>query len=169
MKPIPPILLFASMLLFSCNQGGRPVEENPLEGLWKLVIMEEKDSVSGEWREWRQGMQGYLLYAPEGHMSMHLTTKGYQNTPLRFPNFTDTIPQEALKYLTNSYVYFANYDLDLQHGIVTHKRISHSNPGEWGLVVQRKFSFLGDTLILQPVEERNARLRLKWLKQAAGS
>ncbi len=109
-------------------------------------------------------MQGFLLYDETGHMALHLTTKDYEKTELRFPNFTDTISRKALEHLTNSYVYLANYTIDTAQSIVTHARVSHSNPAEWNAIVQRRFSFKGDTLILQPVEKDKANLRLKWLK-----
>ena len=64
--------------------------------------MEQRDSISGQWNEWRDGMQGYLLYGEQGHMSLHLMTKGYEKTDLRFPNFSDTISIEAMKHLTGS-------------------------------------------------------------------
>lgn len=110
-------------------------------------------------------MQGYILYDGTENMSLHLTTKGYENTELRFPNFVDTISNEALKHLTHSYVYFAKYTVDEAQHVVEHARISHSNPGMWNEKVKRRFSFKGDTLILQPVEQKIAGLRLKWIKE----
>jgi hypothetical protein len=126
--------------------------------------MEQQDSITGEWREWRNGMQGYILYDDNGHMALHLTKKGYQNTNLRFPNFVDTISMDALKHLTGSYVYFARYKNLNEDSIIEHSRISHSNPGEWNGVVRRKYFFIGDTLVLRPVENQNSGLRLKWTK-----
>lgn len=137
---------------------------NRLKGLWSLHIMEKMDPETKQWNEWRKGMQGYIMYDETENMALHLTTKDYEKTPLRFPNFTDTIATEALKYLTNSYVYFAKYKVDVEQGIVQHARISHSNPGLWNEVVERRFSFSGDTLILQPVEKKIAGLRLKWVR-----
>lgn len=130
--------------------------------------MEQKDSVTGTWSEWRDGMQGYILYDSKDNMSVHLTTRGYQDTHLKFPNFVDSIPNEALRHLTNSYVYFAKYTVDEDRGVVQHARISHSNPGEWNEVVQRKYTFSGDTLILQPLEDTNSGLRLKWVRTTKG-
>lgn len=135
-----------------------------ISGLWSLYAMEKLDSLSGEWNDWKGGMQGYILYDDSENMALHLTKKGYQDTELIFPNFADTIPLEALKYITNSYCYFAKYEVDTVKHIVTHSRISHSNPSEWNDVVERKFSFKEDTLILAPVEAKNSALRLKWLR-----
>ncbi len=139
-------------------------ETDKLTGLWILHSMELQDSLTGKWNDWNGGMQGYLLYDGTENMSLHLLTKDYEKMDLVFPNFTDTIPLEALQHLTNSYVYFAKYTLDEENAIVQHKRISHSNPKDWGKTVQRRYSFKGDTLVLRPVEETNAGLRLKWLQ-----
>jgi len=46
--------------------------------------------------------------------------------------------------------------------VVTHYRITSSIPAVWGTTVKRKFSFNGDTIILEPL---NANRRLKWIKQ----
>jgi hypothetical protein len=160
------ILSFAALAM-GCSQKMKEADRNRFEGLWSLHVMEQRDSVTGDWKEWRNGMQGYILYDGKENMAVHLTTKGYQDTELRFPNFIDTIPTEALKHLTNSYVYFAKYAFDEDKGVVEHARISHSNPGEWNAVVQRRFTFSGDTLTLEPLEEANAGLRLKWVRTAS--
>ncbi len=159
------IFILMTVLLFACNTKIKQLETNKLSGLWSLYIMEQQDSITGGWHEWRNGMQGYILYDDNNHMSLHLTTKGYQNTNLEFPNFTDTVSIDALKHLTKSYVYFAKYTVFEEDSIVEHARISHSNPGEWNDIVKRRFSFVGDTLILRPVEKQKSGLRLKWLKQ----
>ena len=90
-------------------------------------------------------------------------------TDLRFPNFVDSISNDALKHLTNSYVYFAKYSIDKDQSVVEHARISHSNPGEWNEVVRRRFTFSGDTLTLQPLEEETSGLRLKWIKSSVSN
>ena len=156
MMKINKTLSIALMTVFimGCQMENKEKETNEFSGLWSLYIMEQKDSITGEWTEWRNGMQGYLLYDDKDNMAVHLTTKGYEDTELRFPNFTDTLSSEALKYLTNSYVYFAKYSVDKDKGAVKHARISHSNPGEWNELVERKFTFTGDTLTLEPLEER---------------
>lgn len=161
------LLLAFSVLHIGCNQKTAETDSNRFAGLWSLYLMEQQDSVTGEWKEWRNGMQGYILYDEKDNMSVHLTTRGYEATDLRFPNFVDSIPVEALKHLTKSYVYFAKYSVDEEKGVVEHARISHSNPGEWNAVVRRRFSFSGDTLTLRPLEQNNSALRLKWVRSAS--
>jgi hypothetical protein len=135
-----------------------------LEGLWELHIMETKDSVSNVWNNYKGGMQGFLLYDGVENMSLYLSTKDYENTDLEFANFNDTLALEKLKYLTGSYFYIGKYKIDTENNIVTHKRLAHSNPNDWNKTVERRFQFKGDTLIITPVEAKNASLRLKWLK-----
>ncbi len=159
------LILLIGGLSIGCNQKIKQKETNKFAGLWSLYVMEQLDAETGEWNEWRNGMQGYILYDDKNNMSVHLTTKGYQNTDLRFPNFTDTIHIDALKHLTKSYVYFAKYQIDKEQHVVEHARFSHSNPRAWNEVVKRRFVFSGDTLILQPLEEANSGLRLKWIKE----
>jgi hypothetical protein len=162
MRSASVILLISTIAIWGCQQ--EQTIESKFHGLWSLYAMEQQDAETGEWNDWRNGMQGYILYANDGYMSVHLTTKGYQDTALRFPNFTDTISTEALKYLTKSYTYVAKYTVFEQESVVRHARISHSNPGEWNDVVRRRYTFSGDTLILAPEEEQNSSLRLKWVK-----
>lgn len=132
-------------------------------GLWKLHSMKIRNSETGIWSDYRGGMQGFLLYDGNQNMAIHLTDADYEKTDLVFPNFTDTIPEEALKHLTKSYYYIGEYKL-LSDSMVQHTRISHSNPGDWGKVVKRHYSFSGDTLVITPNEKKLANLELKWVK-----
>ena len=158
------ITLAVFSVTVSCSKAVEQKEKNPFTGLWSLAAMDQLNPETNQWQQWRDGMQGYILYDDLNNMSVHLTTSGYQDTEIRFPNFTDTISTAALKHLTGSYVYVAKYKVDKEAGTVEHARISHSNPGDWNVAVKRKYTFIGDTLILQPVEKANSGLRLKWVK-----
>lgn len=158
------LLLFSIVLgLNSCHDESFETNTLPILGLWQLHTMEIKDSLN-HWQEWRDGMGGYLLYDENNHVALHLFPKDYKNYKPHFPNFTDSIPTAALKHITNNYNYMGIYSINEKDYIITHKRLSHSNPRDWELEVKRKFSFIEDTLVMQPVEAENASLRLKWLK-----
>lgn len=155
-------VFFVGVFLLSC-QAKVKVKTRGIEGLWELQSMKIRNLESGLWSDYRNGMQGFLLYDDNKNMTIHLTDKGYQNTALTFPNFTDTIDIEALKYLTKSYYYIGEYKI-LNDSMVQHTRISHSNPGDWGKVVKRHFKLRNDTLIITPTESRLANLELKWTR-----
>lgn len=156
-------LLF--IVFYGCSVSSETSKQSPIEGLWQLHSMQVRNPENGVWSHYRGGMQGYLLYDGKKNMTIHLTDKGYQDTDLVFPSFTDTISDEALKYLTKSYYYIGEYQV-LNDSLVQHERISHSNPGDWGKKVVRHYQFSGDTLVITPTEARNANLKLKWLRDA---
>src|SRR5210317_892568 len=118
------ILLITLGSLAACNPGSHKAEKNKFSGLWSLLIIEKQDSISKEWNEWKDGLQGYILYDDSDNMAVHLTSKGYQNTDLVFKNLIDTVSIEELKYLTQSYVYFAKYTVFEDKKIIEHARIS---------------------------------------------
>jgi|SRR5690606_21395259 len=156
--------LLASALLFVFACQNKVEEPSKIEGLWKLESMKVRDTVDNTWSNYKGGMDGYLLYDGNGHVSLHLYEKGYEKAGIEFPNFNDSIPLEALKHITKSYYYMGNYSVSENDSIVSHFKLSHSNPSEFGLTAERRFYFNGDTLMMQPVEKKNSRLRLKWLK-----
>lgn len=154
------VFLVFTLIIFNCG----PLKTESIEGLWKLKKYEVLDSI-GEWKEAGNGFQGYILYDDKNNMAVHLTEVGYENTNLRFPNFTDSISIEAMKHLTKSYVYFAKYKLSKKNKTLEHNRISHSNPGQWNQNVKRTYLIKGDTLILQPINiSGKITSRLIWIK-----
>ena len=135
----------------SCSNS-KSNSKNELEGMWNLLSMEKRNDQSGDWQNWKEGMQGYLLYNKNNHMALHLTAHYYDSFPTSFNNFSDTISIMALKHLSNNYNYMGKYKID--NGIVRHIKLSHSNPSEWGDTSYRNFYFNNDTLIMSPVEAR---------------
>lgn len=157
-------IAFVGILIatFACQDN--TIQNQHITGLWKLESMKVRDTASNTWSDYRGGMDGYLLYDGNGHVSLHLYEKDYESTGIEFPNFTGSIPLEALKHITKSYYYMGTYKVSTEDSIVSHFKLSHSNPSEFGLTAERRFYFSGDTLVMQPVERENARLKLKWLR-----
>lgn len=152
------------ILIVSLSCQNKEVSTSKLTGLWKLESMKVRDTVTNAWSDYKGGMDGYLLYDGNGHVALHLYEKGYEKSGIEFPNFNDSIPLEALKHNTKSYYYMGNYKVSENDSIVSHYKLSHSNPSEFGLTAERRFFFSGDTLVMQPVERKNSKLKLKWLK-----
>ncbi len=160
MKFLP--FIFTFFVLLGCE---KKIPQKPtLSGLWKLESMKVRDTVSNTWSHYKGGMDGYLLYDGNGHVSLHLYEKGYEKSGIEFPNFNDSIPLEALKHITKSYYYMGNYTVSEKDSVVSHYKLSHSNPSEFGLTAERRFYFIGDTLVMEPVEKKNLNLKPKWLK-----
>lgn len=162
--------LIALLGLVSCNS---PVQVSPykqFQGLWKLHIIEKQDSV-GDWQEfhWNKGGDSYILYDGLGHMSVQFTPANYKDKSVKAPrtpidSLTIDELRTDLKTYSSNYVYTANCKILEEQQIIEHQRLAHTYPFDWGVTVQRRFQFLGDTLVLKPVEPQNP-LRLKWIKQ----
>ncbi|MCP3928969.1 MAG: lipocalin-like domain-containing protein [Bacteroidetes bacterium] len=156
-------LLVSSCFLFACNTS---IEKNkqPVAGLWKLHIIETKDSLAGKWieSEWMKGGTAYLHYDETENMSIHFTPAGYEHLNIPDESTLDSLPLQELKALASDYWYIAKYKLLENEKVVQHSRIMHSKPSEWGRVVRRNYTFHNDTLILSALEFG---FRLKWVKQ----
>ena len=108
---------------------------------------------------------------------VNITLKDYGNKKVNWNNENDSLnqgkfrpefelfsPKENRSSLAN-YVYVSNCRI-LHGNVIEHARLSHGNPEKYNEVVQRAFEFIGDTLILSPLnlEGQNQR-RIKWFKQ----
>lgn len=157
-------------LFLACEDPKVHPGHEKFRGLWKLYIIEYKDS-TGVWREydWNKGGDSYILYDGLGHMSVQITPEGYKDKVVKFPatNIDSLTTEELrndLRVYASNYVYTASCGIIEEEQIIEHHRLSHTFPQDWGAVVQRKFEFKGDTLFLMPVEPQNP-LKLKWIKQ----
>ena len=167
------LVLFIIMLT-ACSTKN-PDANSQLAGMYKLYIIENKDS-SGAWREqeWAKSGDGYIVYDGKGHMAVQITPQGYKDFP--WLNEEETINGKSLKQKIDSlsvpelrsaltefasnYVYVANYSIN-DSNIIQHDRLSHTIPSSWNTSVKRRFTFKGDTIILEPLTVNR---RLKWIK-----
>lgn len=154
-------------LLFSCQPKDPDVMQN-LRGMWKMHIFEYQDS-TGQWQEypWNAGGTGYLIYDGKGGMAAHFTPKDYAQQTVDLETPTDSLTREVLEnqhdLFSANYIYMGKARILPGDSIVEHTRISHTYPKDWGVVVQRRFDFKADTLLLYPVEGKVPR-RLKWIR-----
>lgn len=136
-----------------------------LTGLWQLVIMERHTDTG--WVPVKDGYQGYLLYESTGHMALHLLPRQYHEVDTIAFHSTfavDSMSEAELRHRAQSYSYIGTYTHHSTTQTVTHTRLSHVTPTDWGQAVTRHYRFQGDTLIITPDEPANADLRLKWVK-----
>ena len=172
------LLVLMESLFQSCSNNSEQSPMGQFRGLWKMYSHEIKDD-NRNWVEhnWMNGGVGYIIYDGEGHMAVHITPQGYQNTKVNWNKSSDTLSQgkyrsefeifslETSKPSLANYVYVSNCRI-LDGNVIEHARLSHGNPEKFDEVVQRGFEFIGDTLILFPLnlEGQNQR-RIKWVKQ----
>lgn len=163
-------ILLIALVIAGCNQPHKTISHKQFQGLWKLHIIEVKDS-TGIWKEhhWNKGGDSYIIYDGLGHMAVQITPANYKDNKVKAPRTSiDSLSidelRSDLKVYSSNYVYMANCKILEKEQIIEHHRLSHTYPFDWGVVVQRQFEFSGDTLILMPVEPQNP-LRLKWIKQ----
>ncbi len=170
-------LLFSIILLSACADKKKPDINSQLAGMYKLYIIENKDS-SGIWRQqqWSGNGEGYIVYDGKGHMAVQITPKGYKDFKWlseeasinvdSVNKYIDTMSVDQLKAavreFVSNYVYVADYTIEDTADVIQHHRISATIPAIWGTNVRRSFAFSGDTLILQIL---NGNRRLKWIKQ----
>ena len=152
------------LLTIGCNQPNESIDNNSFIGLWKMHTIEQLDSLSGEWIEfqWMKGGTGYILYDNTEHMSAIFAPKYYEKSNAKWLAITDSLNANDLSWLAQNYWYMAKYTVDKTKKTVQHERIAHVNPSNWNQIVKRKYEFIGDTLILTPLE---LNVRLKWIKQ----
>ncbi|MEQ8324906.1 MAG: lipocalin-like domain-containing protein [Vicingaceae bacterium] len=155
-------ILLLCLIYLACNPQPRSDE---LKGLWKLLSMQEQENGATTWGDYPNKMQGYLLYDGQGYMSLHMTIENYQLKKLDFKDLSDSSSIEELKHRALSYNYMAAYKIDYDNKVVTHHRLSHSNPLEWNKSVKRSFATHGDTLILETMDRPNGKIRVTWLRQ----
>jgi hypothetical protein len=166
-------------VLTALGCSDKKTDNSILAGMYKLSEIENFDTTTKQWLGDQLGKDGdsYILYDGIGHMAVHITSRGYKDfswLPERMAtnkefleHYIDSMPTEllrpALKEFTSSFVYTANYSVDLDSGIVTHNRLSSSVPSVWGTQAKRRFVISGDTVILTFLDGTK---RLKWVKQS---
>jgi hypothetical protein len=161
----------ALTLVILCSLGGcetsGPKENERFSGMWRLDKFEAMDSRTNTWADdsTKIGWSGYILYDGQGHMGVHLTPKAYQDFDTR--KNIDSLTHDELKELATFYksnfVYFAEYLLT--DSTIEHKRLSATEPQNWGKSLTRTFEFRQDTLLLTAWEAiEGQRVRLRWIR-----
>jgi len=162
-------IFFALIMLWSFSACGKKEQtaDSKFNGMWKLEKIESVDRASGKWfyDSAFTGWNGYILYDGQGHTGVQITPKGYKDFDAN--KNIDSINNEGLKELVKFYrtnwVYFAGYTIT--NNVIEHKRLSATEPRDWGTVLTRDFEFRSDTLILTAHEiVGGKKSRLWWVK-----
>ncbi len=104
----------------------------------------------------------YILYAPSGHMSVHLMRPG------RAPYAGDRpTPEEALMATDTYGSYFGPFSVNEEDGYLVHHRIGSENPNGDGTDAQRFFELSDTHLLLRPPpstddEGRTVQSTIRW-------
>jgi hypothetical protein len=162
-------LLFALFMLlpFSACRNNEQTNDSKFNGTWKLDKIETLDKESGKWfyDSTFTGWTGYIIYDGQGHMGVQITPKGYKDFDVirNLDSLNNDGLKELVKFYKSSWVYFAEYKIT--NNTIEHKRLSATEPKDWGTVLTRDFEFRNDTLILTAHEIVGGRKsRLWWNK-----
>jgi len=154
------------LTIYSCGSKGNKSNDK-FHGMWQLDKVEAFDSSTNAWTDdtTRIGWNGYILHDGQGHMGVHLTPKGYKDFDTN--KNIDSLKHDEVKALANFYksnfVYFSDYILT--DSTVEYKRLSATEPQNWGKSLIRDFEFKQDTLILTAHEIIwGQKKRLRWIK-----
>ncbi|MCX6166260.1 MAG: lipocalin-like domain-containing protein [Ignavibacteriae bacterium] len=159
------ILLTLGLISVDCKKD--QTTESKFNGSWRLDKFESLDNNSGKWYydSAFSGWTGYIIYDGRGHMGVEITPKGYKdfNANKNLDSLSNDGLIELVKLYKSNWVYFADYKVS--GNTVEHKRLSATEPKDWGTTLTRDFEFKNDTLILIPHETLGGKKsRLWWVK-----
>ena len=155
--------LVTLVTIYSC-QNKPQEDDNRFRGMWRLDKFESFDSISNKWVDDTTFMDytGYILYDGKGHVGVHLTPKGYKdfNTMKNIDSLDIDQLKALVKFYKSNFVYFGDYTL-VNDSTIEHKRLSATEPQNWGTTLTRFFSFNKDTLVLRLSGKKT---RVRWIK-----
>ena len=134
-----------------------------LFGFYRIESV-SRQTVDGESIPLDQYDTAYIIYAPSGHMSVHLMRPGRQ--PYAGPRPTAA---EALAATRTYGSYFGPFSVHEDEGYLVHHRIGNENPGGTGTDAQRFYELTDTHLTLQPPvgtdnQGRQVQNALRWAR-----
>jgi hypothetical protein len=159
------LLTLATMLL-ACKKEDKSIDE-AIRGMWKLDKVEAYDDKTASWNDNTPyaNSNGYILYDGIGHMGVHIIPHGYENfdTSMAADSLSAEKTAALMKFYQSNFVYFADYEIGTN--TISHKRLTATEPVNWGSVLTRDVEFRGDTLLLTSKENvLGKKLRLHWVR-----
>ncbi len=134
-----------------------------LFGFYRIESVSRR-TVDGESIPLDQYDTAYIIYAPSGHMSVHLMRPGRQ--PYAGPRPTAA---EALAATRTYGSYFGPFSVHEDEGYLVHHRIGNENPGGTGTDAQRFYELTDTHLTLRPPvgtddQGRQVQNALRWAR-----
>lgn len=115
-----------------------------LFGVYRVESVTRR-TADGEPVEAAQYETAYILYAPSGHMAVHLMR------PDRMPYAGDApTADEALATVLSYGSYFGPFSVNEEEGYLVHHRVGNEDPGQSGTDAQRFFELTDTHLTLRP-------------------
>lgn len=121
-------------------------------------------TADGEPIEVDQYDTAYIMYAPSGHMSVHLMRPGREPYAAGTPT-----PEEALAATRTYGSYFGPFSVHEAEGYLVHHRIGNENPGGTDTDAQRFYELTDTHLTLRPPagtdeQGRTVQTALRWAR-----
>ena len=134
-----------------------------LLGVYRIESV-SRQTTDGESVPVDQYEEAYILYAPSGHMSVHLMRPGRTRYAGERPT-----PEEALMATRTYASYFGPFSVHENEGYVVHHRIGSENPAGTGIDAQRFYELSQTHLTLRPPVQtdnqgRQAQTALRWAR-----
>ena len=123
-----------------------------------------RETTDGEPIEVDQYETAYIMYAPSGHMSVHLMRPG------RMPYAGDEpTADEALATVLSYGSYFGPFSVNEEESYLVHHRIGNEDPGQSGTDAQRFYELTDTHLSLRPPvsvddEGREGQSTIRWAR-----
>lgn len=160
------LALFVVWITSGCSSDNKD-NEGKFSGMWRLVKVESLNNDVDSWTydSAFAGWNGLILYDGHGHMGVQITPKGYQdfNPEKNIDTLKNERLAELVKFYQSNWVYFA--ECRITGKTIEHKRLSATNPRDWGTVLTRDFEFREDTLLLTAHESIGGKKsRLFWVE-----
>ena len=120
--------------------------------------------VGGESLPANQYETAFIIYAPSGHMAVHLMRPGREPYAGTRPT-----PDEALAAVQTYGGYFGPFSVHEDEGYLVHHRIGNLSPGGTGIDAQRSYELTDTHLTLRPPvgtdsEGRQVQSTLRWAR-----
>jgi len=120
--------------------------------------------IGGESLPANQYDTAFIIYAPSGHMAVHLMRPSRQSYAGTLPT-----PEEALAAVQTYGSYFGPFSVSEEEGYLVHHRIGNLSPGGTGTDAPRSYELTDTHLTLRPpvgtdTEGRRVQSSLRWAR-----